>query len=161
MIDNELITNILSEEQVVKVLLLELDNIFPVVRMLDKFKKNSHDTELTLSETLEFFVNVYSVSLKSLESKCPEIYNKLREENSLASVNLIQEHISKILSGDIPLEEGIEKLTINYNFPKFLLMKLKRWSHRRMACFWKRRRTSKECFSVSKSKILLTEHTKI
>ena len=130
MIDDEVVHNILTEEQVVKVLLMELDNIFPVVRMLDKFKKDFQDTELTLSETLAFFVDTYSFSLKSLESKCPETYKKLREENSLASANLIQEHMGKIISGQIPLEEGIEKLTINYNFPKFFVAEAKKMKSR-------------------------------
>lgn len=124
-LDNNIILNLLSEDEVVKILAAECRNFQSALREYSKFNLTKADSDVDIRDLLLTFVAIYKNSIDSLESRAPDIFVKLRERKCLPSSDSLAEVYEMIASGRGKTEDLIEKLTINYAFPKIFIEKAK------------------------------------
>jgi len=124
-IDNNVILNLLSEDDVIKMLIAECSNFQLALREYSKFNLTKADSDVDLRDILITFVAIYKNSLESFESKVPDIFKKLREQKSIPAIESLDDIYRLLASGRGRTEDLIEKLSINYAFPKIFIEKAK------------------------------------
>jgi len=125
LIDKALIKNFLSEEEVLTFLFNEIKNTQTIFSYFTKFLIEKKDTEISLRESIIFFLNIYFISLKAIPENIKE---KLYELKALPSYETLKNEVDALNNEEEPLEEIIEKLKINDTIPNIFLEEAKKIS---------------------------------
>jgi hypothetical protein len=104
-IDKKAVKNLLSPEEVVKVLITEVSNSQDVLKEYSRFIITKSGSDISVSDVLMTLLSIYKISLSTLYEKHEKLMNRLTESKSVPSLELINSE-TKILA------DGIERLDI-------------------------------------------------
>jgi len=116
-IDDSLIVNILTEEEVLKLIVSQCLSIQDVTRIYSKFLISKSNMNVTVEDCLQMFLDINQVSLSAIREKFPQINAKLLSSNLISDTKVFDTEKAKIDSFEEKLEQIIERLLITDHFP--------------------------------------------
>jgi len=114
-IDDSLILSCLSEEEVIKLLVIESLNLQSILRVYSRFTAANISTDISVEDTLVLFIDIMNVSLGAIKNKAEDIFEKMKESNLVVCIKDLQKQKEKL--GIEKLSEIIESLIISCHFP--------------------------------------------
>jgi hypothetical protein len=118
LIDKDALMNLMSPEEILALLETELEDYQKILKDYSKFLKSKGENELTVSDTLSFFLNLYKDSLERFSKAHKEVYQKLRDLSTIQSVASIESEIKAIESGNFELSTIFERLLLSKKMPQ-------------------------------------------
>jgi hypothetical protein len=126
LLDKEvIINNILSLEDVVKIVINEAQNYQQPLKEYSKFVVLNSNKECGLKEVLEVLLRNYKGSLDNMAVGIPEIYKKLINAKILPEIEDLSKELTMLTDGRERVDQFIERVAIKFNFPKLLIDKAK------------------------------------
>jgi hypothetical protein len=118
LIDKDALSNLMTPEEILSIMEGELENYQKILKDYSKFIKSKGETELSISDTLSFFLGLYKDSLERLSKNQKELYEKLRSSLTIQSVESIDSEIKAIESGNFDLATIFERLLLSKKMPQ-------------------------------------------
>jgi hypothetical protein len=117
LIDKDAVMNLMSPEEILALLETELDEYQTVLKDYSKFLKSKGENELSVSDTLVFFLGLYKDSLERFSKSHKEVYDRLRNLSTIQSAASIESEIKAIESGNFELSTISERLLLSKKMP--------------------------------------------
>jgi hypothetical protein len=120
LVDKDALLNMVSSSELIDMVMSEVKSHQKTLKAFSKFLKGKEENEISMSDALIFFMELYRDSLKRLSEELPEIYNRLRSARTIQSPELIESEI-KLLEVNSDIHNVSERLTVSRKMPKAYL----------------------------------------
>ena len=119
-VDKDAILNLVSPEEIVDMICSEARDYQKTLKAYSKFLKSKDENELSLSDALLFFLEIYKDSIARFAENQPEVFKRLRDNRTIQSVQSLESEM-KALEAGIEPNSVVERLTLSKKMPQRLV----------------------------------------
>lgn len=117
LVDERVIKSLLTPEEVIKVILVEAFNTQSILKIYSNFLNEFALSEVSLTDTLMMFLEIYKTSLSGIYMQLPDIAEKLSAGKSIPSLEDMNEITEQLSKGEDKLDVIVERLSVNDYLP--------------------------------------------